>query len=78
LEKVKTLETTVAALLLVTSTVVLACIVVDYAVTIVQQTLNTDNIPQLARIKNIENSLLNQTDNLFNQTAPELPGQPPP
>jgi hypothetical protein len=69
------LETTVAALLLVTSAVVLTCVVVDYAVNIVQQTLNTDNIPQLDRIRNIENSLLNQTDVLFNQTLPPSPDQ---
>jgi hypothetical protein len=78
LEKENTLETTVAALLLITSTVVFACIVVDYAVTIAQQTLNTENIPQLGRIRNIESSILNQTDSLFNQTAPEPPGQPLP
>ena len=77
LEKEKTLETTVAALLLVTSAVVLACVAVDYAVTIMQQTLNTDNIPQLDRLRDIEGSFLNQTDSLFNQTLPEIPGQTP-
>ena len=75
LEKEKTLETKVAALLLVTATVVFACIVVDYAITVMQATLNTENIPQLGRIRNIESSILNQTDSLFNQTVPELPGQ---
>ena len=72
------METTVAALLLVTATVVFACIVVDYAVTVMQATLNTDNIPQLGRIRNIESNILNQTDNLFNQTVPEVPGQTSP
>ncbi|HEX7482175.1 MAG TPA: hypothetical protein VF350_01740 [Candidatus Bathyarchaeia archaeon] len=72
------MEATIATLLLITSTVVLACVVVDYAVSIMQQTLNTENIPQLSRIRNIENSILNQTDNLFNQTQPDLPSQPPP
>jgi hypothetical protein len=75
LKKEKILETTVAALLLVTSTVVFACLVIDYAVTIMQQTLNTENIPQLSRIRNLESSILNHTDNLFNQTLPELPSQ---
>jgi hypothetical protein len=72
------LEATVATLLLITSSVVLACVVVDYAASIMQQTLNTENIPQFGRIRNIENSILNQTDSLFNQTQPGLPGQPPP
>lgn len=72
------METTVAALLLITSTVILAAVVVDYAVSVIQQTLNTENIPQLGRIRNIESSILNQTDSLFNQTQPELPNQPLP
>jgi len=72
------LETTVTTLLLVTAAVVLACVVVNYAVNIVEQVANTDNIPQLDGIKNIENNLLNQTDQLFNETQPQLPSQPPP
>ncbi len=72
------METTVAALLLITSTVILAFVVVDYAVSIIQTTLNTENIPALGRIKNIESSILNQTDSLFNQTQPGLPTQPTP
>ena len=72
------LETSVATLLLVTSAVVLACVVVNYAVSVVEQVLNTENIPQFDRIKNLENNLLNQTDRLFNQTQPGLPDQPPP
>lgn len=72
------METTVTSLLLVTAAVVLACVVVNYAVNVVEQTLNTDNIPQLDGIKNIENNLLNQTDQLFNETQPQLPSQPSP
>jgi predicted PurR-regulated permease PerM len=72
------LETTVTSLLLVTAAVVLACVVVNYAVTTVQQALNTDNIPQLDGIKNIENNLLNQTDQLFNETQPQSPSIPSP
>jgi hypothetical protein len=72
------LDTTVATLLLVASAVVLACVVVNYAVSIVEQTLNTQNIPELGRIKNIESNILNQTDSLFNQTQPQMPDQPPP
>ncbi|MGD0406414.1 MAG: hypothetical protein ABSB10_07180 [Candidatus Bathyarchaeia archaeon] len=72
------METTVTSLLLVTAAVVLACVVVNYAVNIVEQATNTDNMPQLGRIKNIENNLLNQTDQLFNETQPQLPSIPSP
>jgi len=72
------LETTGTSLLLVTAAVVLACVVVNYAVNAVEQAVNTDNISQIDRIKNIENNLLNQTDQLFNETQPQLPSQPPP
>ena len=72
------MQSTVATLLLITSAVILTCVVVDYAVGIVQQTLNTENIPQLARIRAIENGILNQTDSFFNQTSPELPTQQSP
>ena len=68
------METAVATLLLITAAVVLTCVVVGYAVSTVEQTLNKNNIPQLAPLKNLENNLLNQTG-LFNGTQPQLPGQ---
>ena len=71
------METTVATLLLVASTVILACVVVDYAVSVMEQTLNTQNIPQLDRIRGIQDSILNQTDQLFNGTLSQLPTEPP-
>ncbi len=71
------METAVATLLLITAAVVLACVVVGYAVSTMEQTLNTNNIPQLVPLKNLENSLLNQTD-LFNGTQPQLPSQSTP
>jgi ABC-type uncharacterized transport system YnjBCD permease subunit len=67
------MQTVVATLLLVVSAVMLACVVIDYAIVTVEQTLQTTNIPQIDRIRKIESSILNQTDNLFNQTQPELP-----
>jgi hypothetical protein len=70
------MQSTVATLLLITSAVILTCIVVDYAVVTIQQTLQTTNIPQLDRLRNIQNSLLNQTDSLFNQTQPQSPLEP--
>jgi len=70
------LQTSVATLLLVTAAVVISCVVINYAVTVVEQTLNSENIPELNRLRNLENSILIQTDQLFNETIPELPGQP--
>lgn len=70
------MQTTVATLLLITSAVILTCVVIDYAVVVVQQTLQTTNIPQLDRLRDIQSSILNQTDSLFNQTQP-LPMETP-
>jgi hypothetical protein len=61
------MQTTVAALLFVTSAVILACVVVEFAVVTCEQTLDTENAPQMDRIRKMENMLLNQTDNLFNK-----------
>ncbi len=71
------MQTTVATLLFVTSAVVLACVVVDYAVTACEQTLDTESLPQFDRIRALEDNLLNQTDTVINefvslnQTYPE-------
>ena len=61
------MQTTVATLMFVTSAVLLACIVINYAVVIFEQTLETENSPQIDRIRNLENMVLNQTDNLINE-----------
>ncbi|MDG6223046.1 MAG: hypothetical protein IAX21_01630 [Candidatus Bathyarchaeota archaeon] len=61
------MQTTVATLLFVTSAVILACVVVDYAVVACEQTLDTESLPQFERIRALENKLLNQTDTLINQ-----------
>jgi hypothetical protein len=70
-------ETSVATLLLVTSTVLFAVIVVNYAVSTFQQFVNVEDNPQLSRIKMLEDSLLNQTNSLYNQTLPQIPNEPP-
>jgi hypothetical protein len=69
---------TVATLLLLTSAVILTCVVVGYAVTVFEQTLQTTNNPQLNRLKDMQRSLLNETDSVFNQTQvpPANPTQP--
>jgi hypothetical protein len=67
------METSVATLLLVTSAVILACVAINYAVDVFLQALDTTNLPQLDRIRDLEAQFLNQTSNLFNQTETELP-----
>lgn len=57
----------VASLLLITASVVLASVVVGFAVNITEQTLNTQDNPLIERIQGLQNQLLNQTDILFNQ-----------
>jgi hypothetical protein len=54
------LESTVAALLLVTSTVVLSCFVVVYTVNTVTQTFNGES-PTMQLINHIQDSILNST-----------------
>jgi hypothetical protein len=51
----------------VTSAVILACVVVEFAVVTFEKTLDTEDSPQIDRIRAIENMLLNQTDNLFDE-----------
>jgi hypothetical protein len=65
---VRKTQSTVATLLLITSAVMLTCVVIDYAVGIFVNVLQTDNLPQIAKIRDLEGKVLNQTDNLFNQT----------
>jgi hypothetical protein len=64
------MQTNLATLLLLVSTVIFSCIVIDYATVAVTETLQTTNIPQLEHLKTLQGELLNQTDNLFNQTLP--------
>ena len=61
------MQTTVATLMFVTSAVILACVVVDYAIVTFEQTLDTEDIPQMDRIQKMEDMILNQTDNVFSE-----------
>jgi hypothetical protein len=54
------LESTVAALLLVTSTVVLSCFVVVYTVNTVTQTFSGES-PTMQLMNHIQDSILNST-----------------
>ena len=70
------METAVAALLLVVASVVFACTVVTYAIATVEQTINTQNMPQIGELKTLVNQLLNQT-NVANNSLPTLPSSTP-
>ena len=61
------MQTTVATLMFVTSAVILACVVVDYAIATFEQTLDTEDMPQMDRIQKMEDMILNQTDNVFSE-----------
>ena len=61
------MQTTLSTLLFVSSAVILACVVVEYAVVTFEQTLEAKDVPQIDRIRKMENMILNQTDNLFNE-----------
>ncbi len=66
------MQTVVASLLFVVSATLLACVVVNYAVNIVENTLKMTDIPEIERIREIQEYLYNQTDSVLNQTMPEL------
>ena len=72
------METAVATLLLVTAAVVLASVVIGYGITAIQQTMNTQDNPQLSQLKSLESSLMNQTADLSNATLPQASGDPSP
>jgi hypothetical protein len=67
------MEATIAALLLVTASVVLACVVVNYAVNIVQVTIDTHNFPEVNKLQDYVNNLLNQTQTTMNGNPVQMP-----
>ncbi len=67
------MEATVAALLLVTASVVLACVVVNYAVSIIQVTIDTQNFPEVNKLQDYVNNMLNATQGTMNGNAIQAP-----
>lgn len=61
------MQTTLATLLFVTSAVILACVVVEYTIVAFEQTLDTEDVPHIDRIREMEDMILEQTDNLYTQ-----------
>jgi hypothetical protein len=66
------MQSTLASLLMITACVALTCVVVEYATLTMEQTLHTRNTPQMDRIRTLESTLLNQTENLFNELSGNL------
>ncbi len=56
------METTVATLLLVSASVVLACVVVNYAINTALVTMNTDSLPEVDQLKEYISQYQNETD----------------
>jgi hypothetical protein len=67
------METTVAALLMVTASVILACVVVNYVVSIVQITVDTHNFPEVNKLQDYVNNLSNETQGTMNDHAVQEP-----
>lgn len=75
------MQSTVSALLLITSAVVLCCIVINLSVSAMEQTLITNNPTNSNITKNLESSLndfIDQTNNSYNQTNSQTPTSPTP
>ncbi|MCW3999033.1 MAG: hypothetical protein NWE93_02195 [Candidatus Bathyarchaeota archaeon] len=70
------MQSSVAALLLVTSAVVLSCVTVTYSVELMQQSISADTA-QMDLLNTLQDSLLNQTS-IINGTVPGLPSEPAP
>jgi hypothetical protein len=65
----KDMQTELSVLLLVTASVMLTCVVIGYGVSIFETAMNNADVPELQKISSIKDSVLNQTDNLLNETG---------
>jgi hypothetical protein len=72
------MQAQLASLLLIVSAVAFSIVVVGFAVGISEQTLDLNSNPQVERIQNLQDQMLNETNGWFdnmqgillNQTAP--------
>ena len=71
------METSVSTLLLITTAVVLACVVVNYAVNTMEPIVTNHDVALTESIKDLENRLMNQTDSI-SATQQQLPSDPLP
>ena len=72
------MQSSVATLLLVTAAVMLVCVVINYSVSVMEQSLSPKNSALLDPARNLASKLQNQTNQFVNDIQPELPSQPPP
>lgn len=71
------MQAQVASLLLIVSSVAFASVVVGFATVVMQQSLDINSNPQIERIQDLQDQMLNQTsswlddlDQALNQTQP--------
>jgi hypothetical protein len=67
------MQTQVASILMITSTVIFASIVVGLAATITEQTLSVEDNEQLQRIQNLQDQMLNQTSTWLDGLQQQYP-----
>ena len=70
------MQTAVSTLLLVTASVVLCCVVINYSVSAMEQTVTTNNFTNSTMTAKLESSLntsIDQINNSLNQTTTEIP-----
>jgi hypothetical protein len=72
------MQSSVATLLLVTAAVMLVCVVINYSVSVMEQSLSPKNSALLDPARNLAAKLQNQTDQFVNSVQPELQSQPAP
>jgi hypothetical protein len=69
------MQTQVASLLLIVSSVAFASIVVGFATVIMQQTLDVENNPQIGIIQELQDQMSNQTSTWYGQVQNQLTNQ---
>lgn len=69
------MQTQVASLLMIVSSVVLASVVVGFAVGITEQTVSVDDNSQIERIQNLQDQLMNQTSTWLNGLQTDVTNQ---
>jgi hypothetical protein len=69
------MQTQVASLLLIVSSVAFASIVVGFAAVVMQQSLDIHSNPQIEKIQSIQNDMLNQTNTWLDGLQNELSNQ---
>lgn len=72
------MQTSVATLLLVTAAVVMVCVVINYSVAIMEQSLSPKDSPLLQPARDLSAKLQNQTNSFVDGATSDLPTQPPP